>query len=148
MKTKKNKTSQTFCATLLAMVGFTACVALAADTSTQTIKFTQQSGGSGTGCPGATLGYALMTNSDGTYWITPPTNTISGTLTDASAFGTNYVSIAYVRCNNMIAWCGTNHVTFPATNSLKYRLEVAVKNTPPPPTNGQPMSLKITWLTQ
>lgn len=148
MQTKKIKTTQTLCATLLAIVGFTACVAMAADTSIQTINFKQQSGGSGSGCPGAYTGFVKMTNSAGAYWITPPTNTTSGTLTDESAFGSNYVSVAYVKCNNFLTWCGTNSVTFPATNSLKYELVVYVKNSPPPPTNGQPMNLKIAWQTQ
>ena len=101
---------------------------------------------SGSGCPGAYTGYAKMTNSTGGLWITPPTNTTSGTLTDASGFASPYVSVAYVqRKSDLVSWCGTNSMTFPATNSTSYELFVYVKNTPPPPTNGQPMSLQITW---
>lgn len=110
------------------------------------IPFTKASGGSGSGCPGKYTGYAKMTNSTGTFWITPPTNTSSGTLTDASGFGAPYVSVTYVvRKSDLVTWCGTNSVTFPATNSTSYELFVYVKNTPPPPTNGQPLNLQVTW---
>lgn len=133
--------------TVLSLIGFTACVALA-DQLNQTIPFTQQTGGSGSGCPGAYKGMAKMTNAAGTYWITPPTNAVSGTFTDASGFSSPYVSVAYVQCNNFSSWCGTNSVTFPATNTAQYSFVVYVKSPLPPPTNGQPMNLQVTWQTQ
>ena len=141
-KNTKLKIAKTL--TLLALAGFTACIALA-DTQTETIPFTQQSGGSGSGCPGAYTGLAKMTNSAGTFWITPPTNTTSGTLTDVSGFPAPYVSVAYVKRNDLTPWCGTNSVTFPATNSKTYALTVYVKSTTTPPTNGEPMTLQIIW---
>src|ERR1043165_6277036 len=135
---KNTKLNITKNLTLLALAGFLACVALA-DTQMETIPFTVKSV-SGTGCPGSYTGYAKMTNSTGTYWITPPTNTTSGTLTDMSGFPSPYVSVAYVmRRSDQVTWCGTNSVTFPATNSTSYQLMIVVKNPPPPPTNGQPM---------
>jgi hypothetical protein len=125
-----------------ALAGLMACAALA---DTQQIPFTVKTV-SGSGCPGAYTGYAKMTNSAGSIWITPPTNTTSGTLTDASGFGAPYVSVACVdRKSDLVSWCGTNSVTFPATISTSYQLMIVVKSTPPPPTNGQPMNLQITW---
>ena len=143
-----NKPTQTIRAIILALVGFAASVAWAADTISQSIPFTQQNGGSGSGCPGAWTGYAKMTNDVGTLWITPPTNAVSGTFTDASGFASPYQSVAYVQCNDLHKWCDTNSVTFTATHSKKYELFVYVKSTPPPPTNGQPMNLQVTWQTQ
>jgi len=111
----------------------------------ETIPFTNKSV-SGSGCPGAYTGYAKMTNSAGSIWITPPANTTSGTFTDASGFASPYVSVVNViRRSDNASWCETNSVTFPATNSTSYQLALYVKNTPPPPTNGQPMTLEITW---
>ncbi len=107
------------------------------------IPFTKKNGGSGSGCPGAYLGYAKMTNSMGTFWLTPPAGTTNGTFTDASGLPAPYVSIAYVLCNNLTSWCGTNSVTFPATSSKQYSLTVYVKSAPP--TNSHPMNLQITW---
>jgi hypothetical protein len=128
--------------TVLVLAGFAAGVVWA---DSEKIPFTKQTGGSGSGCPGAYTGYAKMTNSTGLFWITPPTNTSSGTFTDASGLGTNYISVAYVtRKSDGLTWCGTNSVTFPATNTDQYLLTVYVKNTPPP-TNGQPMNLLVTW---
>jgi hypothetical protein len=110
----------------------------------ESIPFVSQSGGTGSGCSGAYTGYAKYTNSSG-FWITPPAGTSSGTLTDTSGFTSNYVSVAKVGCNNLSSWCDTNSVTFPATNSRQYTLTIFVKSTPPPPTNGQPLTLQITW---
>jgi len=126
---------------VLALAGFMTCVAVA---DVQLIPFTVKTV-SGSGCPGSYTGYAKMTNNAGTIWIAPPTNAVSGTLTDASGFPSPYVSVACVLRNDLTTWCGTNSVTFPATNSKTYSLSVYVKNTPPPPTNGQPMTLQITW---
>jgi hypothetical protein len=146
---KMNRTIKTLCATMLALAGLTAGVAWAADTISQSIPFTVQGGGSGSGCPGSYTGYAKMTNDVGSIWLTPPTNAISGTLTDVSGFSTPYQSVAYVtQKNNFQHWCDTNSVTFPVTSTTQYQLVVYVKNTPPPPTNGQPINLQITWKTQ
>jgi hypothetical protein len=140
---KKMKSKFGHLITAVALTGFAAGVAWA---DQQAIPFTKKSGGSGSGCPGAYTGYAKITNSTGSIWITPPTNAVSGTLTDASGFPSPYVSVGYVtRKSDSVTWCGTNSVTFPATNSTSYQLIVYVKNTPPPPTNGQPMNLQITW---
>jgi hypothetical protein len=87
-----------------------------------------------------------MTNSAGSVWLTPPTNATSGTFTNASGFAPPYVSVACVlRKSDLMSWCGTNSVTFPVTNTAQYSLTVYVKNTPPPPTNGQPVNLQVIW---
>ena len=128
--------------TVAAVAGLMACLALA---DQQNDPFTAQSGGSGSGCPGTYTGLAKMTNG-ASLWFTPPTNATSGTLTDASGFAAPYVSVASVkRKSDLVTWCDTNSVTFPATNSTTYSLTVYVKSPLPPPTNGQPMTLKITW---
>ena len=148
MKTKHMK--NTLNATLLALAGLTASLAWADNIINQSIPCTYQNSGSGTGCPGTWTAYAKMTNSaDGTLWITPPTNAISGTFTDASGFASPYVSVASVRRQSDGAkWCDTNSVTFPVTNTAKYTLTIYVKSPLPPPTNGQPMNLQVTWQTQ
>lgn len=126
-----------------AIAGLMACAAVA---DQQNIPFIAQSGGSGSGCPGTYNGFAKMTNSAGTFWITPPAGTTSGTFTDASGFASPYVSVAsVVRKSDNVKWCYTNSVTFTATNTQQYSLTVYVKSTLPPPTNGQPMTLQINW---
>ena len=127
---------------VVALAGLTASFAWA---DQQCIPFNNKSGGSGTGCPGAYTGMAQLTNSEGTLWITPPTNATSGTLTDASGFPAPYVSVACVKRNDLMTWCDTNSVTFPATNSKMYQLTIYVKSPLPPPTNGQPMNVQIIW---
>jgi hypothetical protein len=149
IKMNKHTHQKIIYATLLALASLTACVAWADTTINQTISFTPQNSSSGL-CPGAWTGYAKMTNTtDGTLLVQPPTNAISGTLTDASGFPSPYVSIAYVkRQSDGAKWCETNSVTFPATNTTKYQLTIYVKSATPPPTNGQPMNLQVTWQTQ
>lgn len=111
--------------------------------TTQSIPFTKKSGGSGSGCPGTYKGYAKMTNSVGTFWITPPAGTTNGIFTDASGLPAPYLSVACVVCNDFSSWCNTNSVTFPATSSHQYQLTVYIKSSLP--TNGQPMNLQVTW---
>jgi hypothetical protein len=130
----------------LMCIGFITCIALA---DQQAIPFTPQHGGSGSDCPGIWTGYAKMTNAtDGTIWVKPPTNAVSGTLTDAAIGTSNYVSVACVkRLSDQKKWCDTNSVTFPVTNTAKYSLTIYVKSPLPPPTNGQPINAQITWQT-
>jgi hypothetical protein len=111
--------------------------------TTQCDPFTKKSGGSGSGCPGVYTGYAKMTNSTGSIWITPPAGTTNGIFTDASGLPAPYLSVAWVKSNNLMTWCNTNSVTFPASSSHQYQLTVYVKSSTP--TNGQPMNLQVTW---
>jgi hypothetical protein len=141
MKKNKTKTSQIICATTLVMAGLAGFAALA---DNQTIPFTAQTV-SGSGCPGSYTGVAKMTNSTGSFWITPPANTTNGILTDISGFPAPYTSVACVKSRPGATWCETNSVSFPATNSTSYELFIYVKSPLPPPTNGQPMNLQITW---
>ena len=128
-------------ATLL-LTGFAACVALA---DTQGIVTTVTKGS--TSCVGTYYAYAKATNSAGSIWITPPSNTnTSGTFTDISTnISTNYSSTVLVtRKKDGVAWCGTNSVTFPATNSTSYQM-ISYVTSQPPPTNGQLQTLQIVW---
>ena len=143
-KMKTNKTTQIFFATILAIAGFAASVAWAADT--EIIPATVSSGNNP--CAGHYNAYAKMTNDVGSIWITPPTNIVvsSGTLTDASGFSAPYSSYATVLKKGTTSYlCGSNNVTFPATNTASYQLMVVVTSSPPPPTNGEPMTLQIDW---
>jgi hypothetical protein len=126
-----------------AFIGFAVSVALA---DNQVVPFTPNGGGGGitNSSIGIYYGLAKLTNGSGSFWFTPPTNVTSGTLSDISGFGPPYSSVANAACINMKSWCGTNSVTFPATNTMKYSLTVYVKSTPPP-TNGQPVSVQIVW---
>lgn len=97
-------------------------------------------------CSGAYNALAKMTNSAGSVWLTPPANTSTGTFTNASGFAAPFAAkVLVTRKSNLVTWCGTNTVTFSATNSTSYSLAVYVTSATPPPTNGQPMTLQVTW---
>lgn len=146
---KQNKQTLGKTLTALSLIGFTACVAWANETQDQCNPFTKKSGGSGSGCPGIYTGYAKMTNNIGTFWLTPPTNAISGTFTNTSIFASPFVSVTMVgRKSDFATWCGTNSVTFPATNTDQYSFTVYTKSPLPPPTNSEPMNLEIIWQTE
>jgi len=130
------------CIAALTLVGFAICLATQVDQSCPSAN------GQGTSpYIGTYYAIAKMTNSSGTYWITPPANTHTGTFKDASGFPSPYVSAVVVsRRSDGFAWYTNNNnsITFPATNS-SYTLTVCVTSTTPPPTNGQPMTLQVTW---
>jgi hypothetical protein len=129
---------------VLAVVGLATCAVLA-DPIFQDIPITLSSGGIGSECPGAYVGYSKMTNSSGSIWITPPAGTSSGTLTDVSGLPAPYTSAVYAaRKSDLATWCDTDGVTFPATHSDSYQLIVFVTSTPAP-TNGTPLILQIVW---
>ncbi len=140
--TKKIKPTLGCVLALLVLAGFAADVAWA---DLQVIPFTARVM-NGSGCPGANNGYAKMTNSAGTYNITPPANATGCTFTDASGFAAPYVSVATViRKSDQLTWCGTNSVTFPVASNQQYSMTIYVKSTPPPPTNSQPIKLQANW---
>jgi len=118
---------------------------------TQSVPFVSQHGGTNTiPCPGVFYGYAYITNSSGKQWVIPTNNVTGGTLTDlsSSSFGSNYVSVACViRKGDGFTWCGTNTVTFPATNAEAYSLIVYVKSPTPPPASKQTINLQVNWST-
>jgi hypothetical protein len=118
-----------------------------ADPITQWDKAAVGAGGStNDACPGLYTAVAKMTNSAGSTWLTPATNTSSGTFTDNSSFPPPYSSLVIVtRFSDRMSWCATNHVTFPATNTMQYQLVVYVKSATPPPTNNQPLNLQVQW---
>ena len=139
---KKNKILKIICASSLVLAGV---FCLAAHAETQGDK-ASISHGTNDSCGGTYYAVVKMTNSTGSVWIIPPTNSSSGTFTDVSSFGSPYSSVAMVtRFSDKVTWCGTNSVTFPATNSNRYSLTVYVTTPTPPPTNGQPVALQIQW---
>ena len=124
----------------LTLATWAACVAWA---DTQGDSATIVSGNNA--CAANYTALAKMTNSAGSYWITPPAGTTTGTFTDASGFPPPYSSAVQVMSRSLSTWCGTNSVTFPATSTTSYCLTVYVTSKPPPPTSGQTMTLEITW---
>ncbi len=117
----KNETKYPMCILAgLAMVSMVIGVAWADD---QMIPFKKS-----TGVSQDCLGSLYWLRKDdkrchGTYWLTPSNNAVSGTFTDISSIPSPYVSIAYVtRKSDLMVWCGTNSVTFPATNTDLYDL--------------------------
>jgi len=102
----------------------------------------------GTGCPGTYYALARMTNSSGALWLTPPAGTTNGIFKDISGFPAHYTStVEVVRHSDLNAWCSasTNGVSFPASSSTTYTMVVYVTSKNPPPTNGQPLILQVTW---
>lgn len=90
---------------------------------------------------------AQMTNSAGTYWITPSNGVSSCTFQDVSGFPPPYTWAAMVQSRNFHQFVATNNtpLTFPATNTMSYTLTVYVTSPLPPPTNGQALTLQAQW---
>lgn len=129
----------------LSLIGFTAGIVLA-DNPTQLDHVTVVTATNP--CAGKYYAYANMTNDAGSIWIKPPTNIVvtSGTLTDLSGFPAQYASYATVKKSGTTTFlCGSNNVTFPATNGASYQLMVVVTSPTPPPTNGESMTLHVDW---
>lgn len=144
---KMNKTSKIIFVAAIILVGFMHCGAFAQSTQTQGDPANLLT--SSNQYVGTFYAQAKMTNSHGIFWITPPTNTQTGTFTDASGFPAPYVSaITVARRSDGYMWHTNNNnsVTFPATNS-SYSLSVYVTGLPPPPTNGQTLTLQVQWNT-
>jgi len=121
--------------TTLLLTGFAACVALA---DTEFIKPVIGRGSSS--CGGTYYAYAKITNSTGSAWITPPTNTITtGIFSTTNQNG----SVMVTRKKDLVTWCSTNSVTFPATNSTSYQMTAYITQSNSIPTNG--INLNIVW---
>jgi hypothetical protein len=132
------------CAIAVLFAGFTICIA---DELTQSDLPTMGKVVS-TGCPETYYALARMTNSTGVFWLTPPAGTTNGIFKDVSGFPHPYASTTeVVRRSDQNAWCSTstNGVSFPASSSTSYSMVVYVTSKTPPPTNGQPLVLQITW---
>jgi hypothetical protein len=71
--------------------------------------------------------------------------TTNGLATDISGLASPYESVVKAIRNDGISWCGTNSVSFPASSSKQYRFYIYIKNTPPPPTNGDALTLDVQW---
>jgi len=102
----------------------------------------------GSGCPGTYYAVAKMTNSTGSFWLTPPSGTTNGIFKDVSGFPPPYSSSVQVgRRSDQMTWCsnGASGVSFPASTSTSYSMAVYVTSKSPPPTNNQSLTLQITW---
>jgi hypothetical protein len=104
-----------------------------------------ETGGS-VSCVGTFTGLAYITNSDtGTVWFTPPAGTTNCIATDSSGIPSPYESVVKVTRKDLLSWCGTNSVSFPALSTKQYKFTVYIKNTLPPPTNGAVLTLDVQW---
>lgn len=138
---------------LLATCALTGCVSspygmsAGGSTLTETISFNNTQGTSGSSCIGTYYGYARLTNSTtGAYWLVPPTNSTSATFTNLTDLGDGAnCDMVVMSKRTFTAWCGTNSVTFPVSSVDQYELTMYIKNTPPPPTNNQPLSMQVNW---
>jgi hypothetical protein len=144
-QTKNNSMIKTIgCATALVLAGLMAGIAAPQNQGVPAIV----GQGSGTGCIGTYYAMAEMTNSSGTFWLTPPAGTTNGIFKDVSGFQPPYTSATTViRRSDLNTWCSntTSGVSFPASSSTSYELIAYVTSKTPPPTNGQPIILQITW---
>jgi hypothetical protein len=125
-------------------LAFVGCWASFGMLTIENIPATFGGGGQGTDCPGSFTGFAIMTNSLGGCWITPPAGTTNAILTDVSGFPAPYASVTSVmrRCD-LMTWCANTSVSFPVTNGDCFQLKLYVVSSPAP-TNG-PLVLLITW---
>jgi hypothetical protein len=123
-------------------------------TSSSSSLITQTSGsgavnmsGGSTSCCGSYSGFANITNdATGTVWFSPPSGTTNCVATDSSGLPSPYVScIKAIRKGDLVSWCGTSSVSFPATSNREYKFIIYVKNTPPPPSDGDILTLDIQW---
>jgi hypothetical protein len=140
----QERTLKIICAAAVILAGLMACIA-----SEQTQSDVPAMGEvTGTGCPPTYYALARMTNSAGQFWLTPPAGTTNGIFMDVSGFPKPYASSTQViRRSDLNPWCatGTNGVSFPASSSTSYSMAVYVTSKTPPPTNGQPLVLQVTW---
>ncbi len=139
----KNKSLFTLLCSAIAIFGIAEVAALA-DTETIGAKVMTSTNP----CAGKYYAYVKMTNSTGSTWVQPPTNTVinSGTLTDLSGLPSPYSSSAVVEVFGSTNYlCGSNSITFPATNTCRYMLMIVVTSATPSLTNGQPMNVQIQW---
>ena len=138
---KRTKVSKLTFVVVCALAGLVASVALA-DTMQQSDSATV-SQGSAT-CTGTYYALAKMTNSTGTFYITPPSGTHNGTFSDMSGMGGSYRSVvSVIRKSDGTSFCtGSNSVAFPASSS-SYLMTVYV--TSRGITNSQPLTLQVVW---
>lgn len=132
---------------LLSLTAVSALLALTGcSTSSRSYNGAVTCASGSTPCVGSYTAFAIITNSaTGDIWFTPPNGTTNCTITDISGLGSTYVSVVKAFRKDTLAWCGTNTVTFPASSLKQYRFYIYVENTPPPPTNGDVLTLDVQW---
>jgi hypothetical protein len=143
----KNRNGNIFKIGCLVAVLFTGFTISVAAQQTQSVLPTMGKV-TGSGCPGTYYALARMTNSTGTFWLTPPAGTTSGIFKDVSGFPHPYSSSTQViQHSDGTQWCATstNGISFSASSSTSYSMTVYVTSKTPPPTSGQPLVLRVTW---
>ena len=92
-------------------------------------------------------GSVNFTNGTGAIWIKPTNGVTSFTFSDISAYPAPYKSVVIGMNKTTFQVYGTNTlsnvVTFPVASNYSYSLTVYVTNVPPPPTNGQLISMQL-----
>jgi hypothetical protein len=104
-------------------------------------------GSGSTSCAGSYTGMVYITNSaTGTLVFTPPAGATNCIATDVSGFASPYESVVKVtRTDNLFSTCGTNSISFPVSSNKSYKFNIYIKNTPPPPSAGDTVTLSIQW---
>ena len=141
------KTS-TICAAAITAVG---CAGLGvAQQSTQTEILPATMGTGSNTYIGTYYAMVKATNSAGSILISPTNGVQSCTLQDISGYPAPYSSsLVATRKSDGHCWYTNNNnsLTFPVTNGINYTMCAYVNSMPPPPTNGQPITLQIQWST-
>jgi len=110
-------------------------------------SFTFQATSNTDSLAGVNYGIERYTNSAGSYLIQPSNGVAHFTFSDISGLPAPYNSqaIAIEQKHGIIYGTNsiTNSITFPVTNTDSYKLTVFILNPPPPPTNGQVITLKL-----
>jgi hypothetical protein len=104
-------------------------------------------GSGSTSCCGSYTGMAYITNSaTGTLVFTPPAGATNCIATDVSGLASPYESVVKVtRTDNLFSTCGTNSISFPVSSNKSYKFNIYIKNTPPPPSAGDTLTLDVQW---
>jgi hypothetical protein len=92
-------------------------------------------------------GTVSFTNGAGSIWIKPTNGVTSFTFSDTSGFPAPYKSVVIGMNKTTYQMYGTNTltnvVTFAVATNYSYSLTLYVTNVPPPPTNGQLITMQL-----
>ena len=144
----KNKTLKIVTLIGLVMAGLMHCGALAQSTMVEPLPATMITGSNT--YAGAYYATVRATNISGGLWLMPSNGVQSCTVADTSGLPSPYASSLVVSCKNGAHMYSTNqncNLIFPVTNTTSYSIMLYVNSVPPPPTNGQPLTLQIMWST-
>jgi len=144
----KNKTLKIATALGLFAGGFIHSDALAQSCIVEPLPATMSSGSNS--YAGSYYAFVRATNSSGGLWIVPSNGVQSCTVSDISGFSAPYASMLIAaRKDGAHTWYTNKNCSliFPVTNTISYSINLYVTSVPPPPTNGQPLTLQIMWST-